>query len=242
MPMRPRYPTRGTPRLRINGKIRAREVRVISEDGQQVGVCSLGEAIQLARASGVDLVEVAPNASPPVCRIVDYGRYVYEQNKREKESKKHHHASKVKEVQLSASIDHHDFGIKVSHAIEFLCDEMKVKASLRFRGREMAHKEFGFQVVQRFIEAIAAYGQPDAQPKLMGRNVNVMFSPLPRNKRAKDPREVTEGEGATAQIPPLPAAGPVASVSAPTPPALAPPPSPPAAALDNFSNNPFQKL
>jgi translation initiation factor IF-3 len=239
MPMRPRYPTRGTPRLRINGKIRAREVRVIAEDGQQVGVCSLGEAIQLARASGVDLVEVAPNASPPVCRIVDYGRYVYEQNKREKESKKHHHASKIKEVQLSASIDHHDFGIKVSHAIEFLCDEMKVKASLRFRGREMAHKEFGFQVVQRFIEAVAAYGQPDAQPKLMGRNVNVMFSPLPRNKRAKDPRQLAGTEGATAEIPPLPSAGPVATVV--TPPVTTPA-SPPAAPADGFSNNPFQEL
>ena len=239
--MRPRYPTRGTPRLRINGKIRAREVRVIAEDGQQVGVWSLGEAIQLARASGVDLVEVAPNASPPVCRIVDYGRYVYEQNKREKESKKHHHASKVKEVQLSASIDHHDFGIKVSHAIEFLCDEMKVKASLRFRGREMAHKEFGFQVVQRFIEAVAAYGQPDAQPKLMGRNVNVMFSPLPRNKRAKDPRQLAGTEGATSGIPPLPSAGPVATVV--TPPVTTPA-SPPAASAsaDAFSNNPFQEL
>lgn len=235
--MRPRYPTRGAPRLRINGKIRAREVRVIGEDGQQVGICSLGEAIQLARSAGVDLVEVAPNASPPVCRVVDYGRYVYEQNKREKESKKHHHANKVKEVQLSASIDHHDFGIKVAHAIGFLCDEMKVKASLRFRGREMAHKEFGFQVVRRFIEAIAAYGQPDADPKLMGRNVNVMFSPLPRSKRAKDPRESAEGESAAPAIPDLPSAGPVASVTVAPPPAPAPGPTP-----EGFANNPFQKL
>jgi len=173
--------------VRVNGKIRAREVRVIGHDGKQLGVLSLGDAINMARSLGVDLVEVAPNATPPVCRLVDYGKYRYEQSKKDKEARKHQHANKVKEIQLSATIDPHDFGVKVTHAVDFLCDEMKVKISLRFRGREMAHQEFGFQVVRKFIQEIGPYGHPDAEPKLVGRGLNVMVSPLPRNKRAKNP-------------------------------------------------------
>src|SRR5207245_10749194 len=137
---------------------------------------------------GVDLVEIAPGAAPPVCRLVDYGKFRYEQAKKEKESRKHQHANKVKEIQLSPSIDRHDFGVKLEHAIEFLCEEMKVKVTLRFRGREMAHKEFGFQQVGKFIKEIAAYGHPDAEPKLIGKGISVMLSPLPRNKRGKNPR------------------------------------------------------
>jgi translation initiation factor IF-3 len=182
--------------IRINGKIRAREVRVIGVDGQQIGVLQLGEAINLARSHGVDLVEIAPNATPPVCRLVDYGKFRYEQSKKDKESRKHQHANKVKEIQLSATIDAHDFSVKLSHAIDFLCEEMKVKAALRFRGREMAHQEFGFQVVERFIQALVPYGHPDAPPKLVGRSINLMFSPLPRNKRAKNPNQ---GESAAAR-------------------------------------------
>jgi translation initiation factor IF-3 len=209
---------------------------VIGPDGQQVGILSLGDAINLARAHSVDLVEVAPTATPPVCRMVDYGRYLYEQAKREKESKKHHHANKVKEVQLSPNIDSHDFGIKVAHAIDFLCEEMKVKASLRFRGREMAHKEFGMQVVERFIQELAPFGQPDAQPRLIGRSVNVMFSPLPRNKRAKNPNKLAGAAGEAASPTPRPIAGPVAQIV--PPPTQLPPQSPP----PGFNNNPFDKL
>ena len=179
--------------VRVNGKIRAREVRVVGHDGKQLGVLALGEAINLARSHGVDLVEIAPNATPPVCRIVDYGKYRYEQSKKEKEAKKHHHANKVKEIQLSPTIDPHDFGVKLTHAIDFLCDEMKVKLSLRFRGREMAHQEIGFQVVKKFIQALALYGHPDAEPKLIGRGIHVMLSPLPRNKRAKNPNQFGDG-------------------------------------------------
>jgi len=146
----------------------------------------------MARAKGVDLVEIAPNATPPVCRLVDFGKYRYEQSKKEKEAKKHQHANKVKEIQLSPSIDPHDFGVKLQHAINFLCEEMKVKVTLRFRGREMAHKEFGFQQVEKFIKEIAPFGHPDAPAKLIGKGINVMLSPLPRNKRAKNPREGQE--------------------------------------------------
>jgi translation initiation factor IF-3 len=175
--------------IRINGKIRAREVRVIGVDGKQLGVMPLNDALNLARQSGVDLVEIAPTAVPPVCRVVDFGKYRYEQAKKEKESKKHQHASLVKEVQLSPRIDPHDLAVKVGHAIDFLCEDMKVKVALRFRGREMQHTEFGFQVIQKFIAEVAPYGHPDFPPKLIGRGINVMMSPLPRNKRAKNPRQ-----------------------------------------------------
>lgn len=185
-PFPPRqYPPRDF--TRVNNKIRAREVRVIGENMEQLGVMGLNEALAMARARGVDLVEIAATATPPVCRIVDYGKYRYEQSKKDKETKKHQHANKVKEIQLSANIDPHDFGVKLTHAIDFLCEDMKVKVSLRFRGREMAHQEFGFGQVQKFIKEVAPYGHPDAPPKLIGKGLNVMLSPLPRSKRAKNP-------------------------------------------------------
>ena len=191
---RPSFPPRGPSSfVRVNGKIRAREVRLIGPEGQQVGVVSLSDALNLARNYAVDLVEVAPNATPPVCRLVDYGKFRYEQSKKEKESRKRQHASKLKEIQLSASIDPHDFGVKLTHAIDFLCDDMKVKLSLRFRGREMAHQEFGHQVVEKFIKATAPFAVPDAPPKLIGKSITVILSPLPRNKRAKNPNMNEDG-------------------------------------------------
>jgi translation initiation factor IF-3 len=174
---------------RVNGKIRAREVRVIDTDKKQLGVLPLGDAINLARNKGVDLVEIAPNATPPVCRLIDFGKYRYELAKQEKEARKHQHANKVKEVQLSPNIDPHDFGVKLQHAINFLCEDMKVKVTLRFRGREMAHKEFGFQQVEKFVTSLTPFAHPDAPPKLIGKGINVMLSPLPRAKRAKNPRQ-----------------------------------------------------
>jgi len=177
------------PLARVNGKIRAREVRVIDADQKNLGVISLSEAITLARSKGVDLVEVNPNAVPPVCRLVDFGKFRYEQAKREKESRKHQHANKVKEIQLSPNIDPHDFAVKQQHAVDFLCEDMKVKVTLRFRGREMAHKEFGFQQVEKLIQSLTPFGHPDAPAKLIGKGINVMLSPLPRAKRARNPRE-----------------------------------------------------
>ena len=192
---RPYSPRNSSPAsfVRVNGKIRAREVRVIGVDGKQLGVIPLTEALNQARQHGVDLVEIAATATPPVCRLVDFGKYRYEQAKKEKESKKHQHASTVKEVQLSPRIDPHDLGIKVTHAIDFLCEDMKVKVALKFRGREMAHTEVGFQVINKFLAEIAPYAHPDFPPKLIGRGINVMISPLPRNKRAKNPRQLADG-------------------------------------------------
>ena len=186
---RPYSPRNSSPAsfVRVNGKIRAREVRVIAVDGKQLGVIPLTEALNLARQHAVDLVEIAASAVPPVCRLVDFGKYRYEIAKKEKETKKHNHASIVKEVQLSPRIDPHDLGIKLTHAIDFLCEDMKVKIALKFRGREMAHTEVGFAVINKFLADIASYGHPDFPPKLIGRGINVMISPLPRNKRAKNP-------------------------------------------------------
>lgn len=179
--------SRATP-VRINGKIRAREVRVIGPEGNQIGILSLHEAIKLARAHNMDLVEVAPNANPPVCRIIDYGKFRYEQAKKEKESRKHQHANRVKEIQLSASIDPHDLKVKLGHAIDFLCDDMRVMVTLRFRGREMAHQEIGRQVIERFIADLAPYGSPVGPPRLEGKGLRAMITPLPRHKRAPNPR------------------------------------------------------
>ncbi len=150
---------------------------------------SLDQALRLARSKELDLIEIAPNAVPPVCRIVDYGKFLYEESKRQKESHTRSSANKMKEVQLTPTIDTHDFGVKLNHVIGFLCDDMKVRIKLRFRGRQKAHKEFGFEIVNRFVKEAAAYGQADSPPKMLGdRDLNVMLSPLPRNKRGKDPR------------------------------------------------------
>jgi len=249
-PFPPRHAPAG-PSLRINGKIRAREVRVIGDDGQQLGVIPLSDAIILARNKGVDLVEIAPNANPPVCRLIEFGKYKYELEKRQKENRKSQHANKVKEIQLSANIDPHDFKTKVTHAVEFLCEDMKVKASLRFRGREMAHTEFGFKVVRQFIADIAPWGHPDFEPKLTGRSINVMVSPLPRAKRAKAPSEGALMAGLT------PKAGAPEAEPAPTPPPpppasqrpgtapvqiQRPKPANPGPGPQGFSNNPFDNI
>jgi translation initiation factor IF-3 len=211
-------------------------VRVIGDNAEQLGVMSLNDALAMARARGVDLVEIAAAATPPVCRLVDYGKFRYEQAKKDKETKKHQHANKVKEIQLSPNIDPHDFGVKLGHAVDFLCEDMKVKVSLRFRGREMAHQEFGFGQVNRFIKDVAPWGHPDSPPKLIGKGINVMLSPLPRNKRAKHPNDGQSDEGGEA------AAGS-------NPPPKNPPPKAEkervptdAAENSNFGQNPFSSI
>ena len=174
------------PQQRRNGKIRAREVRVIGDNKEQIGVLPLADALRLAQSKGLDLIEIAPNATPPVCRIVDYGKFRYEESKREKESQRTT-GNKMKELQLSAVIDPHDFNTKLGHAIEFLCADMKVRVKLRFKGRQKAHKEFGFQVVNKFVTDLALYAQADSPPKMLGdRDLNVVLTPLPREKRARN--------------------------------------------------------
>ena len=236
------YPSRHSPSsgsfVRVNGKIRAREVRVVGTDNKQLGVLTLGEALILARDGGVDLVESAPNATPPVCRLVDFGKFRYEQAKKDKESRKHQHATRVKEVQLSPKIDSHDLAVKIEHSIGFLCEDMKVKITLKFRGREMAHTEFGFQVIHKFLAEIAPYGHQDFEPKLIGRGINAMISPLPRNKRARPPAPTAAGEA------PLASQAPGWSPERETPVHNERPARPQSGQPqpDGFANNPFAQI
>jgi translation initiation factor IF-3 len=179
------FPPRA-PQPKRNGKIRAREVRVIDEAKAQLGVMALGDALRLATSRGMDLIEIVPNAAPPVCRIMEFGKYQYEESKKGKDSRGS--GTRMKEIQLSANIDPHDFITKRNHAIEFLSDNMKVRLRLRFRGRQKAHKEVGFEVMNRFVKEVAAYGQSDSPPKMAGdRDLGVLLSPLPKDKRAKNP-------------------------------------------------------
>ncbi len=175
------------PLHRRNGKIRARTIRVLDEHKQQVGVMSLDEGLRLARSKGLDLVEIAPTANPPVCRIVDYGKFLFELSK---SAPKHPAAGRMKEIQLSANIDPHDLSVKLHQAIQFLCDDMKVRVKLRFRGRQKAHKEIGQEIVNKFLTELAPYGHAEAPPQMAGdRDLNVLINPLSRTKRAKNPRE-----------------------------------------------------
>jgi translation initiation factor IF-3 len=175
---------------RRNGKIRAREVRVLDEEKKQLGVMSLNDALRMAQGKGLDLIEIVPNATPPVCRIVNYGKYQYEEAKRQKDSRTPQSASRMKELQLSPAIDPHDLAVKRDHAIQFLCDDLKVRVKLRFKGRQKAHKEVGFQVVNKFVSDVSLYGHADSPPKMLGdRDLNVVLTPLPRNKRARNPRQ-----------------------------------------------------
>lgn len=188
--------------IRRNHRIKVKEVRVISPEGKQLGILDTTKAINLALEVGLDLVEVAPNAVPPVCRIMDFGKYVYE------EQKKHSHAkttaSKIKEIEFSARIEQNDFFTKLRHAEEFLAHGNKVKLRLKFRGREMAHTEIGFEVMKRAVAELGGMGHPDADAKLIGRNIHVMLTPLPVNKRKPKLHVVEEGaleEGGDGQEP-----------------------------------------
>src|SRR5215813_1129965 len=201
---------RHEPLHRRNGKIRAREVRVIDDAKQQLGVMSLDAALRLARDRQLDLVEIAGAATPPVCRIVNYGKFLYEESKAHKGNKPA--GGRMKEIQLSPSIDPHDFQTKLNHAIEFLGDNMKVRIKLRFKGRQKAHKEFGFEIVNRFVRETAAFGKADSPPKMLGdRDLNVVISPLPRNQRGKPPRPAQPRQDTTRSGTNLPGGQPTAN-------------------------------
>ena len=167
--------------IRRNHRIKVPQVRVISPEGKQLGILDTAKAVNLALENGLDLVEVAPNATPPVCRILDFGKYVYEEQKKQSHVKSV--ASKIKEIEFTARIADGDFNTKLRHAEEFLDHGNKVKMRLKFRGREMAHTELGFDLMKRAVADLAGMGHPDAELKLIGRNIHVMLTPLPINKR-----------------------------------------------------------
>lgn len=172
--------------LLINEEVRDKEVRLIGPDGEQLGIVPLAQAQNLAAEKNLDLVKIAPQATPPVCKVMDYGKYKFEQAKREKEAKKNQRVIDIKEVRLSLNIDTNDFNTKVNRAIKFLDGGDKVKAALRFRGREMAHPELGTQIMQRFTEAVAEHGSVEKMPKLEGRSMVMFISPKPAAKAANN--------------------------------------------------------
>ena len=162
---------------RINTEIRVPEVRVIAHDGAQLGVIATADALRMAEEQNADLVEIVPDAKPPVCKLIDYGKFIYTEEKRLKEARKKQHEIKVKEVRLGAKIGEHDFMVKLNQAKEFLGRRDKVKVSMRFRGREMAHMELGRKTFDRFITEIAAVANLDSHPRLEGNTVSAMLSP-----------------------------------------------------------------
>lgn len=163
--------------MRVNERIRTKEIRVIDEEGQQLGIMTPQEALKMARSRGYDLVEVAPQAQPPVCRIVDFGKYQYEQKKRAHEAKKKQVVIEVKEIKFRPATDEHDYNFKMKHAREILADGNKVKATVRFRGREITHKELGQKLLERLERDLAEHGVPENRPRLEGMQFIVIFGP-----------------------------------------------------------------
>ena len=162
--------------LFINEQIRDREVRVVAEDGSQLGIMPTREALRLADEAGVDLVKIAPTAKPPVCKIIDYGKYRYEQNRREKEAKKKQKVVDVKEIRLSPNIDSNDLNTKMNAAKKFLSKGDKVKVTLRFRGREMAHMASSKHILDDVAEALADVAVVDKAPKVEGRSMTMFLT------------------------------------------------------------------
>ena len=161
----------------INGEIRDNEVRLIGSTGEQLGIMSSAQAQHIADEQGLDLVKISPQATPPVCKLMDYGKFRFEQSKREKEARKNQHVVEIKEVRMSPGIDVGDFNTKLKNAQKFVADGNRVKVSVRFRGREMAHTEIGRELLVRFAEAIAETATLDKEPKMEGRSMSMFLSP-----------------------------------------------------------------
>lgn len=165
--------------LQINEEIRDKELRVIGADGAQLGIMSAAEAQKIADERNLDLVKIAPKAAPPVCKIMDYGKYRFEQAKREKEQRKNQHTVEVKEIKLSLNIDTHDFNTKLKNAMKFFAHGDKVKVSIRFRGREMGHSEYGYETMKKFSDACAEVANIERPAKLEGRQMLMFLTPKP---------------------------------------------------------------
>ena len=161
----------------INEEIRDREVRVVDQNGEQLGVMSSRDALALAEERQLDLVKIAPQARPPVCKLMDYGKYRFEQSKKEREFRKNQKVITVKEVRLSATIEDHDVDVKFKNAVKFLKEGNKVKVTIRFRGRQITHSEIGRQVMTEFADRIKEYGTVDKAPQIEGRNMSMFISP-----------------------------------------------------------------
>ncbi|NLU46888.1 MAG: translation initiation factor IF-3 [Syntrophomonadaceae bacterium] len=169
---------------RVNEEIRSREVRLVSEDGEQLGIVPISQALEIAEERGLDLVEVAPSAKPPVCRLMDYGKFKFEQSKREKEARKKQKVISVKEVKLRPNIDEHDFLVKARNARRFLSSGDKVKVTIMFRGREITHPELGEKLSLRMVEELSDVSAVEKPPKVEGRNMVTIL--VPKNEPSKE--------------------------------------------------------
>jgi translation initiation factor IF-3 len=205
--------------VRINERIRAREIRVISEDGRQLGIMPPYEALRIARGQGLDLVEVAPTANPPVCRIINYGKYLYQLSKRQHEARKHQKSIELKEVKMRPRTSQHDFETKRNRVIEFLREGAKVKVTIMFRGREMAHRDLGFKMMERLAEEVSEVGMVETRPKIEGPNLSTIIAARKAVGKGATPqasRPATRTSPATVRsLQPKPAPMPVAAAPAP---------------------------
>jgi translation initiation factor IF-3 len=178
--------------IRTNERIRAREIRVIDENGEQLGILAPFEALKMARERGLDLVEISPNAVPPVCRIQDYGKFLYEKDKSDRAARKKQKVIVIKEVKFSVTVDEHDYQTKKNQAIRFLSDGDKVKASLRFKGRQMAHRDLGYKIVNRLIMDVGEVGVVEFMPRMEGTTLHAILAPSKRADGQNAPRKATE--------------------------------------------------
>jgi len=205
----------------VNERIRAREIRVVDEEGGQLGIMPPFEALKLARERGVDLVEVSPTANPPVCRVMNYGKYLYQLNKRQHEARKHQKSIELKEVKFRPRTSEHDFAFKRDHVIEFLKEGSKVKATIMFRGREMAHRNLGWQMLERLVNEVGEAGQLEARPRQEGPNLTVIIAAKKPSGKGSKPAQ-PKAAGATVAAPGAKPAGhtaPVPHASGTKPPA-----------------------
>jgi len=171
------FTARRAPRININGRIRANEVRLIDAKGKQVGVVALAKALTAAREAQQDLVEISPNVKPPVCKIMDYSRFKYEQEKKEREAKKKQHIVHVKEIKFSSKIEEHDYQTKLNHLRKFLERKDRAKVTMFFRGREMAHMDIGRKILDRLIKDLTDVGEPEGTVKREGKLLIMNFRP-----------------------------------------------------------------
>jgi translation initiation factor IF-3 len=163
--------------FRVNERIRARECRLVDENGEQLGIVSLRDALILSREKGLDLIEVAPSAVPPVCKIMDYGKYKYEQGKRDREARKKQHVSEMKDIKMRPGIDEHDFQFKLKHTIKFLQEGDKVKITVVFRSREITHPEFARRSLERIAQETLEVANVEKTPSMEGRTMIMILSP-----------------------------------------------------------------
>ena len=184
---------------RINERIRAKEIRVIDEEGGQLGIMTPFDALKAAKSQGLDLVEVAPTANPPVCRIINYGKYLYQLSKRQHEARKNQKSIGLKEVKMRPRTSVHDFETKRNKVIDVLQEGAKVKVTIMFRGREMAHRDLGFKMIDRLIDEVGENGQVEARPRLEGPNLTAIMAP---NKKTAGKTSAPRPAAASAGAPP----------------------------------------